>query len=534
MKRILKQLLIVALVFNISCVDLEEDPPQQLKDEYFQDLNALRRSINGTYRELIANNWEKSIQVASFRVPLMGADDFTTLSGNNKEEWRQFDQFYQNAANGRLIRSTWGLIYDIIRQANWDIEGGALLQGLEPQEEIDALVAEAYFLRGWSYFWLTRIFGEIPIVKTTDVDDQSYQLERNGLADCYNQILSDFEFAAVHLPEQQPDYGYVNRWMAKAMLAEVHLTMAGWPMNETSNYTLAMDYAKDVIDNGPYALLENYGDLFLQENENNSEIVWALSLCPREDCGTGWTGSWAAQGTKPAELSGWQDTYIELSFFERYPEGPRKDFNFLTRLKVESRAPEDTLFYINSLNDTIRYKYIDYTDFSTGHTYLKKYWDGFYDSELVADDVDQNRTAQSPMDIPMIRLAKVNLIYAEAQARADASPSAESYELLNQIRRRGRGFGLNDVGSAADILPGTLSVDDFVREVVDEKGWELVGELNRWFDLIRTERVEEVNALRSDGEPLKIQNAITKQYYLAPIPANEILLNPRLTQNPGY
>lgn len=533
MKAALHLKLIALLFFTFSCVDLEEEPVNQLRTNYFDDLTSLRTAINGTYTVIISDVWERSVQVGSFRVPLMGADDFTTLTGSNKEDWRQFDQFYQSSGNTRLQRSTWALLYDVIRQANWDIEGAKSLEGRFDQAEIDALVAESYFLRAWSYFWLVRVFGDIPISTTTIVDESVYGLERTNEAEVYELILSDFEFAATHLPSTQPEYGYVNQWAAKAYLAEAHLTMAGWPLKLTEHYAQARDYAKDIIDNSPYSLQADYGSIFLQSNEGNNELIWSLSLCPIATCGGGYTGSWMAQATKPAELNGWQDMFIEISYFERYPEGARKDFNLLSRLKVKT---DDTTapFYIGADGKTYHYTYKDYTQFTTGHPYMKKYWDGYYDSALVAEDPQQPTEAQSGIDLPMMRLAKVNLIYAEAQAQADGSPSAESYELLNQIRRRGKGYALTDVGSDVDIASGSLSKDDFVRAVVDEKGWELLGELNRWFDLVRTERVEEMNALRSPLEPLAIQNTITKQYYKAPIPATEIAINPKLTQNDGY
>ncbi|MEQ8239696.1 MAG: RagB/SusD family nutrient uptake outer membrane protein [Cyclobacteriaceae bacterium] len=537
MKRLFQIFVLTILCTTFSCVDLEEEPINQLRTNYFESFGSLRAAVNGTYTVLISDVWERSIQVGSFRVPQMGADDFTTLTGSNKEEWRQFDQFYQSSGNTRLQRSTWALLYDVIRQASWDIEGAASLEGIVNQEAIDQTVAESYFLRAWCYFWLVRTFGEVPIITSTVVNDDIYDVERQSVALVYEQILADLDFAIEHLPEIQSDYGYVNKWAAKAYLAEVHLTMAGWPLNQTEHYAIARDISRDVIQNSSYQLMDDFASIFQPENEGNEELIWSISLCPIDACGGGYTGSWTAKATKPAELNGYQDMYIELSFFERFPEGARKDFTMLSNLKVETGNPADPSYIrrVDGLEDKeIFYNYIDYTQFTTGHPYLKKYWGGFYDTTLVADDPAQPVDPQSPMDIPMMRLAKVYLMYAEAQARADGSPSAESFEFLNQIRRRGKGYPIDSVGTEVDILPGTLGTDDFVRAVVDEKGWELVGELNRWFDLVRTERVEEVNALRSPLEPLPIQNTITKQYYIAPIPATEIAINPRLTQNPGY
>jgi len=532
----IKKLTFLSFILALSaCVDLKEDPVQQLQNEYFQDLNSLRAAVSGTYKFLISDNFERSVQVAPFRVPLMGADDFTTRPGANKEDWRQFDQFYASSGNDRLAR-TWDLMYDVIRQANWDIEGAASLRSIEDPAEVDEIVAESHFLRSWCYFWMVRLFGGVPIITSTEFSEDLYELERSSVEEVYELIIQDLEFASEHLPQVQPAYGFVNQWVAKSYLAEVHLTMAGWPLKQTEHYEDAALWAKDVLDNSGYALMSDYPSIFLQENEGNNEILWAIPLCELSDCGTGFRGSFMAKATKPQELQGYEDMLIELSFFERFPEGVRKDFSILTTLKVETGDESDP-FYVRTTeasSDTIYYEYIDYTQFTSGHPALQKYWDNFYDSSLVADDPAQVIDPLSSLDLPMLRLAKVQLMYAEAQARADNNPSAESYEYLNQIRRRALGDELDDAGSSANIAVGSLTTDEFVRTVVDEKGWELLGELNRWFDLTRTERVEEVNALRSPDEVLVIQNTIDQNRYYAPIPATEIALNPNLKQNDGY
>lgn len=528
MKRIV---LISLLALNISCVDLVEDPVQQLRNDYFQDLNSLRAAVNASYKVLISNNWERSIQVAPFRVPLMGADDFTTRPGANKEDWRQFDQFYASSGNDRAAR-TWTLMYDAIRQASWDIEGASSLRGIEDEAEVNAIVAESHFLRGWCYFWLVRVYGGVPLIDFTTFDESVYNTKRSSVEEVYQLILSDLEFAEQNLPSQQPAYGYVNLWVAKAYLAEVHLTMAGWPLKMTEHYQTAASYAKDILDNSSYALMDEFSSIFLQSNEGNNELLWSLPLCEADDCGGGFRGSFMAKATKPQELQGYEDILVELSFFERFPEGARKDFTLLSNLRVVSANTTDPYYVFEG--DTTYYSYIDYTQFTTGHPALKKYWDGLFDSTLVANDPRQPTDGLSPMDLPMMRLAKVQLMYAEAQAMADNTPSGDAYEYLNQIRRRGKGYDLNDVGSDVDIIPGSLSTEDFVRAVVDEKGWELIGELNRWFDLTRTERVEEVTALRSPNEVLELQNVVTKNNYYAPIPSIEIAINPGLEQNPGY
>ena len=116
----------------------------------------------------------------------------------------------------------------------------------------------------------------------------------------------------------------------------------------------------------------------------------------------------------------------------------------------------------------------------------------------------------------MIRYAHVLLIYAEAQARS-GSVNTDAYAAINAVRKRA---GLNDLPAG---LPGT----DFVNAVIDERAWEFAGEWNRWFDLVRLERVEAANANKHPDD-LTPAKPITKENYLMPIPGADALMNPHL------
>jgi hypothetical protein len=120
-------------------------------------------------------------------------------------------------------------------------------------------------------------------------------------------------------------------------------------------------------------------------------------------------------------------------------------------------------------------------------------------------------------DVNYLRLAEVYLIYAEASTMAEGSPNSLAYQCVNDVRNRA---GLDDLQTGLDQTA-------FCDSVLAEKGWELCGEYSRWFDLVRTEKVAEMNALKdaSDNQPV---NAISEDRYFAPIPYSEVLLNPLL------
>jgi hypothetical protein len=147
-----------------------------------------------------------------------------------------------------------------------------------------------------------------------------------------------------------------------------------------------------------------------------------------------------------------------------------------------------------------------WTEFLTKHPYFKK---------LQGNKKDW----QNGLSMPLVRMAEVYLIYAEAQIKATGNNSdASALEALNKIVRRAYGLPLN-TPSDKDYKTATQ------KQVVQEKAWEFAGEYCRWFDLVRLEMVAEVVAKKDkdDLQPLGPTNV----YYL-PLPATETAANPNL------
>jgi hypothetical protein len=125
------------------------------------------------------------------------------------------------------------------------------------------------------------------------------------------------------------------------------------------------------------------------------------------------------------------------------------------------------------------------------------------------------------INIPILRLADVYLIAAEAAARQNG-PSGEAYSYINAVRNRAG-------------LPGLttgLDKEHFVDSVLQERSWELFGEGDRWYDLTRTNTFLQVipKAVNNvyPGRAPQPRN----RYF--PIPLDEINANPKLEQNPDW
>ncbi len=481
-------LIALTFIFSItSCSDfLEEDLSGQITSESgaLSNENGLTAALAGAYKPL-TYTWNSGLGNASTQAILMGSDDLTTHKASNKADFREFDQFKVAQQNGRLP-FVWSGAYKSIQGANNIIANYEKATG-DPAV-IQQIGGEAFFLRAYNYFWIVRLWGEAPLVLETHIFDESIlSVEKSAVADIYAQIIADFTMAENLLSDAKPQPGRANKGTAKAMLAEVYLQMAGWPLNDQSKYAMAASKAKELIDNEAtygFGLMDNFADLWDSSNDGNKEEVFALNF---------WAGAWyngnAVYGSpaRPGDVGAWDDYFSEITFFEEFPEGPRKETTFMTELTIDGVT-------------------IPWQQFATARPYFEKL-QGPENNWLNA------------ISLPLERMAEVYLIYAEAQIMATGNNSdASALEAVNKIVRRSQGLPINTPNPSVDWTSATQ------EQIVQEKAWEFAAEYCRWFDLVRLQMVEEVNAKKN---PADLQPLGPVQYYV-PLPASETLANPNL------
>ena len=200
--------------------------------------------------------------------------------------------------------------------------------------------------------------------------------------------------------------------------------------------------------------------------------------------------------------------YPELQFFKDFPEGARKEASFVTDIpnrgfsggKIITKTPPTQEWSLAQRFHPMYGKWTKSEDLTVGPRTI-----GFR-----AQEVD--------------RYSEVLLIYAEAKA-ASGSMDASALEALNQVKRRAAGLDPNTADASVDVTTAT------VNDIVTEKGWELAGENKRWFDLIRTETLEDAIAKRDPNEQVPLVRQPTKDQYITPLPA-EAIATSKLTQNP--
>jgi hypothetical protein len=260
-------LLVCSSMLLTSCKKLVriDEPVSSIttKGAFSSDASATS-SVLGIYSNLI--NTDGSLVFGNGAITLfvgLSSDELsrTGLSGD-------INQYYTNNLlpdNRTIPYQLWGSTYFAIYQANSCLDALENPNGVS-QSLINQLIGECKFLRAFCYFYLTNLWGDIPMPLTSDWN-KTYLVQRTAKADVYNQIISDLKDAQQLLPADYAISGNerirANKFAATALLARVYLYQQDWTNAETQS--------TEVINStGLYNLVNNLNNVFLK---NSSEAI---------------------------------------------------------------------------------------------------------------------------------------------------------------------------------------------------------------------------------------------------------------------
>lgn len=399
------------------------------------------------------------------------------MSGDVYHNWDQEGQFFYfsfNSGNAHLS-SGWKGLFRVVSYANSVINDmPRSAEGNVSQEVIDKALGEARFVRAMAYYLLSEYWGEVPIVEnsTEIVVSNDFFLPKNTRSSVLEFIRRDLEFAAQYLPTSDVP-GRITQWAAKGLLAKVHLTIASDLSNPKSaeNFDLAKQFAADVINNSGLSLLPNYADIFMYENNNNEESLFALQWMEGSYAlGNSRQANWARSSLITGNTEAWGGyksmTYdfvqqvdggdrrqpaIYMSNGDHYPELRKNDGGYTYH--IVNRDPNDPNTILENASATLNN--------------LKKYIIG--SSDDTAGGVSTGQATR--INQILLRLADVYMVYAEAALGSQASTSdGTALQYFNAIRSRAN-------------LP-TLSSITFM-DILQERRIEFALEGINWFDIKR-------------------------------------------------
>ena len=488
-------LLMIATLTIVACNNLlEEDPQDQVfVDNFFQTENDAIAAVNSIYSILNSTSAAPTfggVYHSSYWVVTGLASDEMENRLTGAVDLDQLETFTHRPASSTLY-DIWSLAYKGISNANFAIEGIPQVNAGEAIK--NRLLGEAHFLRALLYFDLTRLFGDVPLVLSLDA---VVTPPRTPQSEIYTQIISDLEFAKQNLPvsyEANNGLGRATKGAATGLLAKVFLTQGQWQS--------CIDNCLAVMADAQYGLYEDFAETFRIPNENGKETVFGIGFGTANNSISFWEVGQFNVRLLPMELSGaipgvnaqgWQVATQNL--YDGFdPQDRRREVTLMTR--------------VQNLDGT----------FTTVEPHIRKYW----------DEINEPAAGNTDHDFPYLRFADVLLMYAEALNEQGSGPNAEAYNAINQIRKRARFNGTEELPILPD-LQG-LSYQEFKDALLLERRHEFTGEGQRWFDLVRFGKLEELVSLAKPSvQPQAHHN-------LFPVPQGEIDLNQNLLpQNSGY
>ncbi|MDR2627913.1 MAG: RagB/SusD family nutrient uptake outer membrane protein [Dysgonamonadaceae bacterium] len=447
------------------------------------------------------------------------------------------------------------------------------------EAEKNAALAEMYFLRAYFYFDLVQQFGKIPLVLEADYAVRT-SFQRAPVADIYRAMIGDLRFAAEHLREKtsasEKNIGKATRYAAAHLLSKVYLARCSAVTEQRGQQPTDADsalyYARMVIESPNYKLLDNFSSLWDPNNQGHSEVVFSVqfSTDPIYNATTGSSYTGLDDGNKLHLY--WCAMYENLPGLVRDVENGRPyRFHRVTNRtmfdlydrKNDSRfyksfkwvwycnravAPSRTNPFGLNVGDTALYHSLNPKpdDATYAYTYIQWNRDNIsaindYYPQLIKF-IEPNRTTVNAQggvrEWVRMRLGETYLLAAEAAGRTGNFTAAAEY--FNVVRQRaawhdgeakmsqywreeGGEYGntsstYNEIKVEASYL-SSLTADQFVDFVLDERGRELLGECMRWEDLVRCEKLYEYVKTRGyNPEATYIQ----PYHKLRPIPQQHI------------
>lgn len=450
------------------------------------------------------------------------------------------------------IGSYWATLYKIVQEAN------ILLNRCTPEvagADYDRMVAQGRILRSMAYYYLVETFGGVPLLteENTSAGNVIVEVTRAGEEEIYRFIVGELEKSLGKLPVVAAASGELSDTALRHFLGKIYLTRAYREYAGTDDLERAIALFEEVIASKHYGLLERFGDVFDEGNQNNREVIWAIQY--------GSDKNYNGSGNPIHTQFGFNITALYPGMFaldQQEYSSMMRDIWTNPRVHEWFRHPsedsryEATFRFDFEVNDPTNENYgkpgihMPHWDDTSGddcgavHFYPFRTPSGDYnwypalgmmgwstDCMPMCRKFRETKIewgGRGTREDVVIRMADTYLLCAEAYL-LDGCPN-RALEKVNALLRRAAGtetnYAVMKIASEAD-----LTLD----RLLEERGCELFGEHDRWFDLKRTGTL----LTRARLNPLVAHyDNLSPIHLVRPIPYNERIKLKGLGQNEGY
>lgn len=533
-------LVIIALTVMVSgCKDgwLDEQPLAQLSEgSFWQSESDAMLALTGIYR---GSNPGSN----TYTNELLCMASMTDDSGYKFGDVGVIYSGYFNEGDGQVVKAIWDRSYRTIFKANYFLEN---IGDVEMDESKKAMfIAEARFLRAYEYFYMSVIYGGVPLITQTLTIEEANDQSRNTLQEIVDFCISELTASAADLPATRP--GNEKGRILKA----APLAVKGRLLMIHKRWAEAVSTYKEVIDLNAHSIDPRYKEIFEESGEDSDEIILSTN------CIAGLYGNPQNQRNyHPDFYGGYQEDNVFQNLVDAFlmtdgmsiDESPLYDpqnpyDNRDPRLYASVFLPGYTMFrgvlYEGHPDKTS--SGIANLPGATGYGW-KKYVTEDYNGDWASsgDDIIHIRYAEVLLSYLESKLENgdeitqdlldqtINLVRAREAVDMPAVTETNADELREIVRRERRvEFCLERLIRYMDIRRWGIFMD-----VMDRKfyGMKLTDSPDNYTDY----RVETEGPYRGHYIAIDKRGSYTENNTVLPIPLYEININPDLQQNPGY
>jgi len=274
MKKYIKYLFTVVTLLCITATGCKKDffnrPPENqiTVGTYYQTAAEVQSSTNILY----AAPWFGFNGKAFLAIGDLAGGNIICYAGADGS----FDSF-RNLTEGnatQTVQSAWNSLYTVVAQSNALINNLPTAATAVAPSIVNNALGEAHLMRAAAYFYLVRLFGNVPIITDPAPFVGTFQtVPTNPVTDVYKFIVNDLTFAEANCSVGTASSGHVSSGSASGLLAKVYLY--------EQDYANAKKEAEKVINSGEFGLVGidapgAFVNLFESAFNNNKESMIAL------------------------------------------------------------------------------------------------------------------------------------------------------------------------------------------------------------------------------------------------------------------
>lgn len=400
-----------------------------------------------------------------------------------------YGPIFRNQLNSGINGTDWAELYTTINDCNLILKH---TPGIEFSNESNKgkVIANAYFVRAFCYYWIGRIWGDAPLLLAGFESDNQENMypTRQAAADIFIQVGKDIDAALDNMPEQSQDRNLASKAAINMLKADYCLWMAKVRGGGIDFLQSAKSAVSAVVSDPKYMLLGDYSSVF--ESKLNQEIIFAWSYVRDE-----FTGGYPIDFLVPLQYVTTQyiDNPVKVGSHQQWCFYTEEYKELISAVAGDQRIPISFETFFDAPKNTT-------------FQWINKFSGSWENGTRIFDS-----------DIIAYRYADAILLDAEIEN--ELGNAAIAVESLNKLASRA--YGVENYYSS------TLSPEAINELILEERMKEFTAEGKTWWDLIRFGKVFE-------KVPSLVGRQNEENILLWPVSSSSINRNPNIKQTPGY